>query len=119
MPDKMNGGELQAKVIELAGFNGWRIAHFRSVKTSVRGGGFRYMTPVAADGKGFPDLLLVNPERHVLMFREMKGPYEPLSPEQQNWGDWLTEAGQDWDVWRPKHWPDIVNTLTFGRGSAQ
>jgi len=118
-PKALNGGELQKKVIELGHTFGWRIAHFRSVQTKVRGGGFRYLTPVAADGKGFPDLMLVHPERGVLMFREMKGQYEPLSEEQKQWGAWLNEAGQDWDVWRPKHWEDIVATLTFGRGGAQ
>lgn len=115
----MSGGELQEKVIELGHVNGWKIAHFRSVRVSQRGGGFRYMTPVAADGKGFPDLFLVNPSRHVTLFREMKGQYEKLSDEQIEWGNWLTEAACDWGVWRPKDWPEIVSVLTFGRGSAQ
>jgi hypothetical protein len=107
----VSGGELQAKIIELGHMFGWTIAHFRSVKTA-RGG---YITPVAADGKGFPDLLLVHPSAGVI-FREIKGQYEPMREDQIKWQQRLLEAGADHAVWRPKDWPTIVGTLTLGRG---
>lgn len=44
-------------VLDLAKLKGWRTAHFR---TAQNGRG-QYRTPVAGDGKGFPDLVLVRP----------------------------------------------------------
>ena len=110
----MSGGELQTKIIDLARDFGWKVAHFRPLRTKH---GWR--TPVSADGKGWPDLYLIHPERGVVMYREIKSKYEKLSPEQIQWGEWLNAAAQDYGVWRPDDWPEIVSTLTFGRGSIQ
>lgn len=112
----MTGGELQTAVIELAGWSGWKVAHFRSVAVQTRGG-VRHMTPVGADGTGFPDLVLVQPTKGELYFREIKGPTERMRPEQKLWGQWLLQAGADWAVWRPSQWDEIiVPLLTFRRG---
>lgn len=113
-PKPVSGGALQESIIALAQPFGWKIAHFRPCKTNH---GWR--TAVSADGKGWPDLYMVNPARAIVIYREIKGQYEKVSPEQSQWGDWLTEAAQDWKVWRPRDWDEIVSTLTFGRGSAQ
>jgi hypothetical protein len=110
----MTGGQLQEAIIEMAHAFEWRVAHFRPALTKH---GWR--TPVSADGKGFPDLLLVHPERKLVLYREIKTKYEKLSPEQAEWGAWLLAAGQDYAVYRPDDWPTIVNVLTFGRGSPQ
>jgi hypothetical protein len=110
-----NGGELQKGVIKLGRTMGWKIAHFRSI---FNGKTNRWETPVGADGQGFPDLLLVHPDHQVLRFREIKGKYETLRPEQEMWGSWLIDAGLDWGVWRPAQWDtEIVPLLTFGRGT--
>lgn len=54
----------QIEIIELARILGWRVAHFRPAQTRH---GWR--TPVAADGKGFPDLVLV---RERVIYAELK-----------------------------------------------
>lgn len=110
----MTEAELQAAVIELAKVYGWTVAHFRPAQTSK---GWR--TPVAADGKGFPDLVLVHPHPMWggVLFRELKSQRGKLAPEQERWGTTLTEAGGDWAVWRPSDWDRIVKRLSFGRAT--
>ena len=81
----MTEGELQQAVIELARVLGWRVAHFRPAQTA-RG----WRTPVEADGKGFPDLVLVR--GRALAFAELKSDRGRLSVEQRAWIDALAEA---------------------------
>ena len=97
----MTEAQLQAAIIELAQRCGYRVAHFRAAM-NARGD---WRTPVAADGKGFPDLVAVHPTRGVL-WRELKSAKGRVSPEQQAWLDVLVAAGQDAGVWRPADWLD-------------
>lgn len=99
--------DFQKAVIDLARLNGWMVAHFRPAQNS-RG---EWRTPVAADGKGFPDLVLVHPVRGVL-FRELKTDRGQVSKEQALWINWLGVARADVNVWRPRDWDGIVATLT-------
>lgn len=92
----------QAAVLDVAKTWGLRVAHFRKAKTA-RG---NWVTPVGADGKGFPDLLITG--KRGILFREIKMPSGRLSPEQKMWGLWLHRAGQDWAVWKPEDWPDRI-----------
>jgi hypothetical protein len=62
-----------------------------------------WRTPVAADGKGWPDLVLV---RDRVLYRELKSERGTLSVEQQDWGHALKLAGADYDTWRPLQWYD-------------
>lgn len=105
--------ELQAGVVELARLLGWRVAHFRPARVR-RGGRDTYETPVAADGKGFPDLVLVRGGH--LLFVELKTDTGRLSPEQQDWLLLLTRAGARTFVWRPGHWlaGEVEKTLRAG-----
>lgn len=106
----MNETEFQGKVIEAAHTFGWAVAHFRPAMTKH---GWR--TPVAADGKGFPDLVLVSPEGGVL-WRELKVPPNTLTDDQIVWRDRLLAAGADWALWVPDDWAhEIVPTLSLGR----
>jgi len=97
--------QFQEAVVEAAQVHGWIVAHFRPAKTEK---GWR--TPVAADGKGFPDLVLAHPQRGVL-FRELKSEKGKVSPEQQVWIDTLTAGGADAGFWRPRDWDDIERVL--------
>lgn len=106
----MNGTQLQDKVVTTAQMSGWKVAHFRPCKTQQ---GWR--TAVQYDAQGWPDLYLVHPKQQLVLYREIKAEHEKLTPQQAEWGAWLTAAGQDWGVWRPSNWPRIVDTLTFGR----
>lgn len=104
--------EWSDKVCELARHPvcGWFVAHFG---TAVRGG--EYVTPVEYDAAGFPDLVLVNPRRGLVWFRELKSGRRPLQPAQREWYQRLAHAGANVDVWHPEDWPDIVAALSNGR----
>lgn len=70
--------QFQQQVIDLAHIYGWRIAHFRPARTQQ---GWR--TAVAADGAGFPDLVLVRgPD---LIFAELKAERGVVSAAQREW----------------------------------
>jgi VRR-NUC domain len=89
--------DLQDAVIDTARLLGWRVAHFRPARTEK---GWR--TPVAADGKGFPDLVMVRRER--LIFAELKAAGEKLRAEQVDWLAALEHADCELYVWRPIDW---------------
>jgi hypothetical protein len=98
--------QLKAAVIDLAHLLGWRVAHFRPAQT-VHG----WRTPVEADGKGFPDLVLVRGP--WVLFAELKGDKGKLSDEQGEWLTALNAATPHVYVWTPSHWHDgrIEETL--------
>lgn len=86
---------LQDTVLQMASRLGVRTAHFRPALTQTG----RWITAVAGDGKGFPDLVLCG--NGGLLFRELKSATGKPSPEQQAWLEALTAAGGDACVWRP------------------
>ena len=108
----MTEAQFQAAVIELAQINGWRVFHARKAQN----GKGAWRTPVAADGAGFPDLVLV---KDRVIFAELKTNTGRVSPAQREWLDALAEARVkahstgvvDAVVWRPKDWDDILATL--------
>lgn len=89
--------ELQANVLELARLLGWRTFHARPARTQDG-----WVTPVAGDGKGFPDVLALRGER--LVVAELKTEAGRLEPEQRAWLDAFRAAGAAVYVWRPRHW---------------
>lgn len=93
----------QAEVIELARMLNWRVAHFRPAQTTH---GWR--TPVAADGKGFPDLVLA---RDRVIYAELKSTSGRTTAEQDDWLDALRRAGQEAYLWRPADLQNIADTL--------
>jgi VRR-NUC domain len=56
---------------------------------------------VAADGKGFPDLLLV---RDRVIVAEIKGDSDRMRPEQREWLSAFRLAGVAAYVWTPESW---------------
>jgi hypothetical protein len=99
--------DFQQAVIDLAHVYRWRVAHFRPAKTEQ---GWR--TPVQADGKGFPDLVLVKLGR--CLFAELKSERGRLSLEQKAWLSDLTLcSGVECHVWRPSDW-NIINATLKG-----
>jgi hypothetical protein len=99
----------QHDVIELAHTLGWRVAHFRPALTKH---GWR--TPVSADGKGFPDLILV---RDRVIAVELKRDHakgrtkSELSVEQEEWLEAFRAAGIEAYCWRPVDTDEIFDTL--------
>lgn len=102
----------QHRVIRLAQLHGWRVAHFRTAHILRANGSTYHATPVGANGKGFPDLVLVKDK--TLMFVELKRRGEHLTPEQHAWRVDLLAAGMIAQVWRPEDWTEIEKTLAGG-----
>ena len=124
---KVSEAAFQAQVLHLAALKGWRTAHFRTAMDS-RG---RHRTPVAGDGKGFPDLVLArvdgwrngqppatepfDPNTIAggrVIFAELKSDRGRFEPGQRDWLTALQQAGAEVYVWRPADWDEIVEVLT-------
>lgn len=99
----------QEQVIDLAHELGWRVAHFRRVRVLRKDGTFYHQTPVAADGAGFPDLLLTRLERIAVI--ELKVGRNKPTDEQLAWLAAFNVAGVPNKVFRPDDWPQIVEFL--------
>jgi hypothetical protein len=87
--------DLLRTVLAMAKALGLSTAHFRPAKTKDG----NWITAVAGDGKGFPDLVIAGLGGQ--MFRELKSAKGVLSPEQVVWIGELTRGGADAGVWRP------------------
>ena len=92
----MSEAQLQSAVLEMAKLFSWRCAHFRTANTTQG-----WMTPVAADGKGFPDLCMV---RDRVVFAELKAERGTVAPEQTEWARAILNAGLEMYLWRPRDW---------------
>jgi hypothetical protein len=103
---RLDEEQLQDAIIKGAHVLGWRVAHFRPAQ--ARSG--RWLTPVAADGKGFPDLVLV---RERVIFAELKGDGGRVSAEQAEWLSNLARADAEVYLWTADAWRDesILRTL--------
>lgn len=97
-------------VIKLAQAFGFRVAHFRPGRV-VRRGVEKYETPVAGDGKGFPDLLLVHPKRRLCIVAELKMPGGKFSPEQVQWLQDFAYVGVLAYRWGPADMDEIEAVL--------
>ncbi|MBO0732299.1 MAG: VRR-NUC domain-containing protein [Acidimicrobiaceae bacterium] len=96
--------EFMSAVIDYAHWQGWTVAHFRPAWT-----GQGYRTPVQADGKGFPDLLMVRGPRVVAA--ELKSKRGRVDEDQRAWLDKLAAAGVETHVWRPSDWDVLEKVL--------
>ncbi len=101
----MTENDLLLQIIDLAHIYGWQVVHFRPALTSK---GWR--TPVQADGKGFPDLIMLNGKEMIVA--EVKSDKGKVSLEQDTWLDAFREVGAETFVWRPKDWEAIQERLT-------
>lgn len=99
--------EFQAAVVELALRCGCLVWHdFDSRKNAA----------------GFPDLVIVHPNKRRVLFVELKSERGRVRPEQQEWIDAINavpryvERAQELSdvaayVWRPSDWPAIEDVL--------
>jgi len=99
----------QSQVIAMAHQFGWRVAHFRGVRTQRKDGSVRYQTPVQADGAGFPDLVLVRGKR--LVVAELKAQRGRVAEEQRDWLYAFEFAEVETYTWKPSDWPEIETAL--------
>lgn len=108
----MSERQFQQEVCQLAHANGWRVAHFRKVRIQRADGSTYWETPVAEDGEGFPDLMMVRRGCRPL-FAELKVKRNVPSEEQWAWIHDLRATGAKAVVWYPSDWQEIVETLTL------
>lgn len=100
----MSEKEWMRQVIQLARLLGWTVAHFRTSRNGSGG----YLTAVAADGAGYPDLTLV---RDRIIFAELKTNKGKLSDNQIKWMESLRKAGAEYYLWRPSDFEAVRKTL--------
>lgn len=101
--------EFQRQVTDLAALMGWTWVHFRPARTEQ---GWR--VPVSGPlGKGWPDLVMVSPQRGRTLAVELKRELGSLPTLDQEYVHRMLEAG-GWTVrvWRP-------SDLTSGRIQAE
>jgi hypothetical protein len=103
---KLTEEQFYHQVVDLAHIFGWKVAHFRPAQTSK---GWR--TPVGADGRGFPDLVLAKDS--VILFAELKSETGKASPEQ---GEWLKILNGY--LWKPSDIEEIQGILRKGIGGS-
>lgn len=112
--------DFESAIVDTARAFGWVAVGHRPMRTK-----HGWATGWKYDGVGFPDLLLVHTSGHIL-FAELKVGSNKLSDEQSVWNDVLrttcaainTNAQSvTQHVWRPSDMQEIVERLSFGRGS--
>lgn len=95
----------QRQVMQLAKLKGWRCAHFRTSLTKAG----NWVTAVAGEGKGFPDLILV---RERVIVAELKAGKNKPTPEQKQWLQAFERAGIPAYTWWPHEWDEIEQVLS-------
>ena len=97
----MKESELTRAVIELAQLLGWKVMHIRPAQ-NARGD---YRTPIAGDGKGWPDLFMVKPDSELAPYAiELKVGKNKPTAEQLEWIYALGGAGCYVGVWTDRDW---------------
>jgi hypothetical protein len=101
--------ELQDEIISHLQGLGYVCAHFRPARV-MRGGKEMYETPVAAEGKGFPDIMAVRLGTALAI--EVKSEEGVLREEQVMWlSAWGSVPGVTAMVIRPSSWRDVKRWL--------
>lgn len=98
-----------AQVTELAETEGWYWLH---IDPAVNDRGY-WRTPIRGPlGAGWPDLVLIHPERERVLFVELKSEKGKLKPQQEEVLALLQDVGQEVYVWRPSDWDSVLQCLT-------
>ena len=104
------------QVIDLARMAGWLVSHNRgNMRRHIQG------------NVGLPDLVMVHPEREIILFAELKVGKGMPTAEQLRWLDALANCYDSHSpdthlivrIWRPEDELQIISTLTGTRQSAK
>jgi len=101
----MSEREFMDQVIDLAHVYGWIVAHFRVARTKDG-----WVTPVSADGAGFPDLIILREGRMIVA--ELKREDGNLTPEQYFWLLEFMKVTDDVYLWKESDWEEAKIVLT-------
>lgn len=104
--------DFTAQVIELAHLHGWLCAHFRPGMTQSG----KWATAVQGDGKGFLDLLMVQPFFGRVIAAELKVGKGKMTPEQFTWYKAWERTAEENDgigvyCWWPEDMDKIIEIL--------
>lgn len=107
-PRGLSEDEFQQQIIDYAHLRGWRVAHFRPAQLADG----RWVTPVQADGKGFPDLLMIRGTR--LLVAELKVGKNTVADDQWEWINAFrgVYGNVECHIWHPSDWKVIEGELT-------
>jgi len=95
--DQQSESDWQQQVLEWARRGGFRAYHTRDSRRS---------------SAGFPDLVLVHPGRHLLLFAELKRNTGLLTTAQLEWlGSLSTVEHVGVEIWRPHDWQRVKAVL--------
>ena len=102
VPRPMTEREWQDFIIELATWQGWLVYHTHDSRRSAA---------------GFPDLVLVHPQKRRVIFAELKDAKRALTDDQNKWMQALTLVAEQATnveayVWRPHHVDDVKAILS-------
>jgi VRR-NUC domain len=106
--------QYQRTIIDAARWHGWLVHHQRPARTAKG-----YRTAIEGDA-GFPDLVLVHPQRRQLLFVELKRRPNKLSTHQQAWLGALSATTGDLDsvhtliCWVPDDIDELLARLASG-----
>ena len=99
------------EIEQVANLYGWFVFRVRPVMFANG----HYATQVAAQGVGYPDQTLVNPDKKLIMWFEVKIPPDKCKPEQLEWHQRIKDAGGIVMVVTPADWDTIVDVMS-GQG---
>ncbi len=102
-PVKILEAGYQTQLVTLARALGWTLMHH--CRPARRADG-RWSTPIEGN-PGYPDLVLVPPEKGLLLFAEVKATDGKLSPEQRVWLEGLAAVARAAVGPAPAHWPTV------------
>lgn len=108
---KLSEAVFQDQVIALAQSRGFLCAHFRRVRVMRKDGTYYWETPVAAGGKGFPDLILARESTGTIYAWELKVDDNTPTAEQEIWLRVLSACGIPTAVFWPEDMPRIEELL--------
>lgn len=108
----------QEHLFNLAARGGWHGIHIRVSHGTLEGlHSLNRAFPRGADHDdtwGVPDLLLVHPERGLLLLPELKAMTGRLARDQRSWQNWLSDLDDvAAPVWRPAD-EDAMRALLLG-----
>ena len=110
----MPEAQLQDAVIQLLHLFRFRVAYFGAARTKDG-----WVTPVRADGKGWPDIVAVLPGFTTpgrVLYVELKADKGTLSPEQHQWLEMLSACPGEVYLWRPQNLQDDTITRILRDG---
>ncbi len=99
----------QTDVIKIARDLGYEVYHHTTAGTRCRKCGEYSNRGRIVTSKGFPDLVLIRPDR--LIYAELKSRTGKQAPEQKHWQALLEANGAEYHLWKPENLDELIEEL--------